>query len=83
MDSLRLFQSSLDSVAKSMGNESFIELKKEFGDDNFNIMKEKGIYPYDYIDSFERLNETELPIIEKFYSKLNLSNISEKEYKRA
>ena len=60
-----------------------MELKKEFGDDNFDIMNEKGIYPYDYIDSFKRLNETKLLSIEKFYSKLNLSNITEKEYKRA
>ena len=43
----------------------------------------KGVYPYDYIDSFYRFQETELPSIDKFYSRLGRSEISQKDYDRA
>ena len=38
-------------------------------------MSKKGVYPYDYMDSFEKFNETELPTKEVFYSILNDEHI--------
>jgi len=46
-------------------------------------MKKKGVYPYDYMDSFSRFNETSLPEREDFYSILNVTDISEDDYKHA
>ena len=46
-------------------------------------MTQKGIYPYDYMNSIERFNETKLFSKEYFYSKLNDSNISDEERKYA
>ena len=46
-------------------------------------MKKKGVYPYDYMDSFSRFNETSLPEREDFYSILNDTDISEDDYKHA
>ena len=46
-------------------------------------MFKKGVYPYEYMDSMDRVDETTLPNIEKFYSKLQLKDISEKDYKHA
>ena len=43
-------------------------------------LKKKGIYPYDYMDCFEKLSETALPPIESFYSELNDNSISEDEH---
>ena len=54
-DSMRLFKNSFDKVTKSMPDDKFIELKKEFKD-NYTLMKLKGVYPYEYITSFEVLN---------------------------
>ena len=34
----------------------------EFKKEQFNLMKQKGIYPYDHMDSFDRFNETKLPV---------------------
>ena len=114
-DSLRLFQNSIEGVAKSMPDNKFIELKKEFNlnkcilnncpntltckmdevcsckikdcicDDckRFKLMVSKGIYPYEYIKSFDVLNETQLPPIEEFNSTLNLSKITNNDYQRA
>lgn len=43
----------------------------------------KGVFPYEYIDSFQRLSETSLPPKEAFYSSLRKSHITDEEYERA
>ena len=43
-------------------------------------MKQKGVYPYDYMDNFDKFNETKLPSKESFYSILNDEHISDEEY---
>ena len=43
----------------------------------------KGVYPYEYMDSFEQFNETSLPPKEAFYSKLNMSHITDNDYRHA
>ena len=43
----------------------------------------KGVYPYDYIDCLEKLNETQLPPKSVFYSKLNDAEISDEDYAHA
>ena len=43
-------------------------------------MTRKGIYPYDYMDSFEKFNKTELPTKEEFYSILNNEHITDEDY---
>ena len=48
-----------------------------------NVMKRNGVYPYDYMDSFEKFNETKLPPKEDFYSILNDEYIKEEDYKHA
>ena len=47
----------------------------------FFLLLRKGIYPYEYIDSWERFDENTIPPKEAFYSKLNLENITDKDYK--
>ena len=44
-------------------------------------MKQKGIYPYDHMDCFDRFNETQLPEKQDFYSILNNEHISDEQYK--
>ena len=45
----------------------------------FVLLLRKGAYPYKYMDSWERFNET-LPDKKAFYSKLNLEDITDKDY---
>ena len=47
------------------------------------LIRKKGVYPYEYMDSIERLSETKLPPKEAFYSKLNNTNISDEDYDHA
>ena len=43
----------------------------------------KGVSPYEYMDGWERFNETSLPPKKSFYSELNLGDISDKDYLHA
>ena len=50
---------------------------------DINLLLQKGVYPYEYMDSFDRFQETELPPIGKFYSSLSDEIISKKDYQHA
>ena len=93
LDSFRFMPSSLDSLTKNLSRDQFIHLR-EFGEkqlkklnnytkSNLDLLIKKGVYPYDYIDCFEKLNETQLPPKSVFYSKLNDAEISEEDYAHA
>ena len=40
----------------------------------------KGVYPYEYADDWEKINETSLPEKEDFYSHLNMGDIADGDY---
>ena len=50
------------------------------GLNKFFLLLRKGIYPYEYIDSWERFDENTIPPKEAFYNELNLENITDKDY---
>ena len=47
----------------------------------FFLLFRKGIYPCEYMDSWERFDENAIPPKEAFYSEPNLENISDADYK--
>ena len=49
----------------------------------FKLLLRKGIYPYEYMNSWKRFNETELSSKDKFYSTFNLEDISDDDYAHA
>ena len=65
-----------------MPNTDFIHLRKHFGEDA-ELLQQKGVYPYDFMDSFSKFNVTNLPSKDQFYSKLNNCNISDENYQFA
>ena len=46
----------------------------------FEMLTRKGVYPYSYMDSFERFEETELPPREAFFNDLSKEGVSDEEY---
>ena len=44
------------------------------------MLLRKGVYPYEYMDSWERFDETSLPDKNFFYSELNLDGFTDKDY---
>ena len=51
--------------------------------DKFIMLLRKGVYPYEYIDEWDKFNEKVLPGKESFYSNITLENISEIDYAHA
>ena len=49
----------------------------------FILLLRKVIYPYEYIDSWNRFDETSLPDKEAFYSSLNMEGITSVDYRHA
>jgi hypothetical protein len=78
--------SSLSSLAKNLITPklvNFRETVKVFTEDDMPLVTRKGVYPYEYTDSWSRLDETSLPSKRSFYSTLNESGIKEDEYTHA
>ena len=69
--------SSLDKLVKNLSDEDFKYLVKEFGSDNLEILKQKGAYPYEYMNSFKRFNEDKLPARKYFFSSRKKGKIDE------
>ena len=49
----------------------------------FVLLLRKGVYPYEYMDSWERFSEISLPSKKDFYSNLNMEDISDIDYRHA
>ena len=47
----------------------------------FILLLRKGVYPYEYIDNWERFNETSLPSKKEFYCNLHMEDIDETDYR--
>ena len=74
---------SLDSLVNNLPEDAFNNLKRYYTGDKLSLVMRKGVYPYEYMDSLERLKETQLPPREAFYSRLNDEGISDEDYAHA
>ena len=84
-----LIKYECSSCDKDYSNKIDEELKKRFRNtfkfSNNDINKvvlflRKGVYPYEDMDDWKKLNEISLPENEKFYSNLNMENITDADY---
>ena len=82
-DSLKFMSSSLGALVNNLPKDAFKNLLKYFTPKQAEILKQKGFYPYEYMDSEEKFNDTKIPPREAFYSKLSGRGITEKDYKHA
>ncbi|KAJ8915891.1 hypothetical protein NQ315_015504 [Exocentrus adspersus] len=85
LDSYRFMAGSLDALAKNLEPQQFVATRKVFpNSEHFDLITKKGVFPYEFIDSYEKLEETvELPPREQFYSSLTETAISEEDYAHA
>ena len=68
IDSMQFMNSSLDKLVKNLSDDDFKYLAEEFGSENLEILKQKGAYPYEYMNSFKRFNEEKLYARKYFFS---------------
>ena len=83
IDSFQFMPSSLEKLSSNLSQNKYTHLENEMGIENSHLLKQKGVYCYEYTDNWEKYNETKLPNKEKFYSSLNDTNITDEDYKRA
>ena len=82
IDSMQFMKDSLDDLVKILDEKDFKYLSTEFLD-NVKLIKEKAVYPYEYMNSFKKFDECKLPDKGKFYSSLKDKDISDEDYQRA
>ena len=87
-DSFQFISQSLDKLSANLPGDQFIYTDEAFSSRQssaagLKLMKKKGVYPYDYMDSFSKFNETNLPNKRDFYSLLLDEHISDDQYRHA
>ena len=82
-DSLKFMSSSLEALVNNLPKDAFINLNKYYTPEEAELIKQKGFYPYEYMNTEEKFNDTKLPPRKAFYSKLSGRGITEKDYKHA
>ena len=87
LDSCHFLQASLATLVsnlKDAGVDKFVHTRRVFDDDEqFELITQKSEYPYDYMNTFERFDETSLPPREAFFNTLTDSEISDEAYEHA
>ena len=61
IDNMQFMNSGLDSLVKNLSNNDFKYLSEEFSSELLKLVKEKGVYPYEYMDSFKKFSKNKLP----------------------
>ena len=91
VDSLQFLNNSLSSLVKVLGKSGDKNGKTQFNhtrncfpnDKEFELVCQKGIYPYEYMTGADKFAETSLPPQEAFFSKLSDEHIIDAEHKHA
>ena len=68
IDSFQFTPKSLDVLSKTLEDDEFRYLVESCATSHFELIRRKGVYPYDYMDSFSRFEETSLPTEEDFFN---------------
>ena len=83
IDSFKFMSTSLESLVNNLPDDAFNNLERYYKGEKLSLVKRKGVYPYEYMDSLERFKENKLPPKEAFYSRLTGEGISDEDLKHA
>ena len=83
IDSFQFTPQSLEALVETLGDDDFYHLSDCCVADSFQLVPRRGIYPYDYVDSFAKFDETSLPPQTGFFNKLSLDACSNADYTHA
>ena len=85
-DSLQFMNCSLEKLVANLlksGRENFKQVLAAYSGTQVDLLLRKGVYPYDYMDKWERFEENHLPSRESFFSRLRDEPCSEADYQHA
>ena len=83
IDSFQFMSSSLSNLVNNLPAEAFKHIGEVFQGEQLSLMTKKGVYPYDYMNSFEKFEDSRLPKKEDFFSIMNNEHITDEEYQHA
>ena len=83
LDSFQFMARSLERLAVKLTEDAFKYTSRAFMGEKLALMKNKGEYPYDCMDSFEKFGDKQLPPKEQSYSILTDKGISDEQYQHA
>ena len=83
IDSFQFMSSSLSNLVNNLPAEAFKHTGQVFQGEQLSLMAKKGVYPYDYMNSFEKFEDSRLPKKEDFFSIMNNEHITDEEYQHA
>ena len=78
IDSFKFLSSSLDSLVKNLKKNDLKYQSQEFDNNLLDLVKQKRLYPFEYMSDFEKSKEG-LPSKKKFYNSLTDRKICYKE----
>ena len=80
-DSFKFMRSSIEALVNNLPKNSFKNISKYYTPEQVELIKQKGFYPYEYMDSIEKFKEDKPPPQKAFFSKLTGRGITDKNYK--
>ena len=83
LDSFKFLPTSLGALVNNLPKDAFNNLERYYTPEEAKLIKRKGVYPYEYMNTEERFKETKLPPKKAFYSRLSGEGITEEDYKHA
>ena len=81
IDSFKFMGTGLDKLVSNL--QKYENTQQYFADTDTDLLLQKGVFPYEYVGEYKRLEETSLPPQSTFYSKLDDEGITDDSYKHA
>ena len=82
LDSFKFTLSGLNGLVKNLSREDLKETVRFFGE-KIDLVSRKGVYPYEFMDDFEKFKKQSLPKKTSFFSRLKQEKISEEDFLHA
>ena len=82
LDSLKFTLSGLEGLVKNLSREDLEETTRFFGE-KIDLVSRKGVYPYEFMDDFEKFKKQSLPKKTSFFSRLKPEKISDEDFDHA
>ena len=82
LDSFKFTLDGLEQLVKNLSREDMIETAKFFGE-KMNLISRKGVYPYEFMNDFEKFKKQNLPKKTSFFSRFKQEKVSDEDFEHA
>lgn len=83
LDSYKFLNESLSQLVKILPTDKFKHTRLFFDQEDLSLVCRKGVFPYNYVNSWKRLKVKKLPSKKHFFNHMTLSHITNEDYNHA